>query len=302
VAAGVTAVMTAHVRIPALDAVPATVSRRILVDLLRHELGFAGVIVTDALDMAGISAGRGDAGAAVAALAAGADALCLGAVGGEAQYRRIRAAVAAAVRAGDLPRARLAEAAARVAGLPARIPPPTAAGGVPADGEPGLAAARGEPGLAAARGDPGLAAARRAAVAHRIRPLADRPVLLELRAVPNPAVGAAAWDLAGPLADLGRPPLRTARIAAADAAALGDAALDALTAAGPPVVVGRDVVRHDWQRLVWDRVRARRADAVLVDLGLPRPDRLPDAPYVLVCGAARPNLRAAAEILVAGRP
>jgi beta-N-acetylhexosaminidase len=292
VGAGVAAVMTAHVRIPVLDVVPATISRHILDGLLRRELGFDGVIVTDALDMAGISAGIGDAGAAVAALAAGADALCLGAVGGEAQYQRVRAAVAEAVRAGGLLRARLARAAERVAGLPARVPAPDA----------GLApTARGDPGLATARGDPGLAAARAAAAAHRVRPLAGRPVVVELRAVPNPAVGEAAWDLTGPLAALGRPPRRTVRITAERASALDSATLDDLAAAGPPVVVGRDVVRHDWQRRVWDLVRARRADAVLVDLGLPRPDRLPDAPYVLVGGAARPNLRVAAEILVAGR-
>jgi beta-N-acetylhexosaminidase len=68
----------------------------------------------------------------------------------------------------------------------------------------------------------------------------------------------------------------------------------------PVVVVGRDVVRHPWQREVLGHVRAAVPDAVLVDLGLPRPAELGAGPYVLVGGAARPNLRVAAELL-AGR-
>lgn len=55
VAAGVAAVMTAHVRFPALDELPATVSRPILNGLLRRELGFAGLVLTDAMDMAAMA-------------------------------------------------------------------------------------------------------------------------------------------------------------------------------------------------------------------------------------------------------
>jgi len=55
-AAGATMVMTAHVRYPALDpAAPATISRPILTDLLRRELRFEGLCVTDSLDMTGIA-------------------------------------------------------------------------------------------------------------------------------------------------------------------------------------------------------------------------------------------------------
>ena len=77
--AGSRMVMTSHILLPQLDAEnPATMSRDILIGLLREELGFAGVIVSDALDMAGASAGRGVPDAAVRALAAGCDLLCLG--------------------------------------------------------------------------------------------------------------------------------------------------------------------------------------------------------------------------------
>ncbi len=75
--AGVRSVMTAHVVFPAVDDLPATISRRFLTGLLRAELGFGGVIITDALGMAAISDGVGSAEGAVRSLAAGADLLCL---------------------------------------------------------------------------------------------------------------------------------------------------------------------------------------------------------------------------------
>ncbi|HSJ05164.1 MAG TPA: glycoside hydrolase family 3 N-terminal domain-containing protein, partial [Longimicrobiales bacterium] len=78
VAAGVDAVMTAHVVYEALDAAaPATLSTGILDGILRGELGFAGLIATDALNMAGIlAAAAGDeTAAATAAVNAGCDAV-----------------------------------------------------------------------------------------------------------------------------------------------------------------------------------------------------------------------------------
>jgi beta-N-acetylhexosaminidase len=58
IAAGVDAVMTAHVRVPALDSDPnhiATTSKHIVTDLLQTQLGFKGIVLTDALDMAGLA-------------------------------------------------------------------------------------------------------------------------------------------------------------------------------------------------------------------------------------------------------
>jgi beta-N-acetylhexosaminidase len=78
--AGVKLVMTAHLALPALDgpdAPPATLSRRILHELLREELGFTGVTVTDAMDMKAIRQGDGLGEAAVQAAAAGADLLLI---------------------------------------------------------------------------------------------------------------------------------------------------------------------------------------------------------------------------------
>ena len=96
--AGTAAVMTSHVLVPALDpALPATLSAPIL-GLLRDRLGFRGVIVSDALDMAGASAERGIPEAAVLSIAAGADLLCIGAGNSVEQVRSIRAALVDAVR------------------------------------------------------------------------------------------------------------------------------------------------------------------------------------------------------------
>jgi len=78
--AGVKLMMTAHLALPALDgpdALPATLSRRILTGLLRDKLGFDGVTVTDAMDMGAIRQGDGLGEAGVQAAAAGADLLLI---------------------------------------------------------------------------------------------------------------------------------------------------------------------------------------------------------------------------------
>ena len=73
---GVASIMSAHVAFPALDpsGVPATLSRKILTDLLRQELAFTGLVVTDALIMEAVL-GKGESGAVVQALDAGCDCL-----------------------------------------------------------------------------------------------------------------------------------------------------------------------------------------------------------------------------------
>jgi beta-N-acetylhexosaminidase len=78
VAADVASIMTAHILIPALDEErPATLSRRIIRELLRNELGFRGVVFADDLEMRAVRSRYGAAEAAVAALAAGCDGLLL---------------------------------------------------------------------------------------------------------------------------------------------------------------------------------------------------------------------------------
>jgi beta-N-acetylhexosaminidase len=79
IAHGVDSVMTAHMTVPAIEAddVPATVSRKILTGMLREELNFKGLIVTDAMDMRGLTKQFNHGEAAVRAIAAGADVLLM---------------------------------------------------------------------------------------------------------------------------------------------------------------------------------------------------------------------------------
>ena len=80
IAAGVGSVMTGHLAVPALEPdanTPATLSSRILTDVLRKELGFEGLVVTDAMDMGGITVRFAPGDAAVRAFLAGADALLM---------------------------------------------------------------------------------------------------------------------------------------------------------------------------------------------------------------------------------
>ncbi len=123
--AGADAVMTAHVRYPALDPdVPATFSRPILHGLLRGTLGFRGLCITDALEMQGASEGRTPAEAAVLALQAGCDLLLI--VRDTAAVPAMRAGVARAIAQGRLARADLDASAARIEALRAATPEPTA--------------------------------------------------------------------------------------------------------------------------------------------------------------------------------
>jgi beta-glucosidase len=109
IAAGVATVMTAHLLLPALDPQrPATLSSAVLTGLLRQELGFNGLVVTDALMMEAISASYGPGEAAVLALEAGADLVLM-----PADADAAIAALVAAVQSGRLSRERLEASAQR---------------------------------------------------------------------------------------------------------------------------------------------------------------------------------------------
>jgi beta-N-acetylhexosaminidase len=136
--AGVKAIMTAHIVVPAYGDVPATVSKELLTGLLRGELGFTGLVVTDALEMRGLADSVGIKEGAVRALEAGADALCLGHDLGDDSVESVCGAIAAAVESGRLPLERLEEARGRIAAVAEwAIPQP-----VDADPAAGLEVAR----------------------------------------------------------------------------------------------------------------------------------------------------------------
>jgi len=115
VGADAKAIMTAHIRVPALTGdAPATFSRRALVDLLRLQLGFTGVVVSDALEMKGAAATAGGIPpGAVRSLAAGADLLLIGAQVDHALIEDTAAGIAGALRDGRLALARVEDAVAR---------------------------------------------------------------------------------------------------------------------------------------------------------------------------------------------
>ncbi|MFH8368810.1 glycoside hydrolase family 3 protein [Streptomyces sp. NPDC018031] len=117
IAAGIDAIMTAHLLFPALDPVddPATLSRPILTGVLRGELGFGGVVVTDSLGMAGVREKYGDDRVPVLALKAGADQL-LNPPDLPAAWHGVRRAV----ESGEIPESRLDESILRILELKAR--------------------------------------------------------------------------------------------------------------------------------------------------------------------------------------
>ncbi|MFU8875163.1 glycoside hydrolase family 3 protein [Micromonospora sp. SL4-19] len=287
VAAGVQAVMTGHLLVPALDPeLPATLSPRILGGVLRDELGFHGVVVSDAVEMRAVTDRYGFPGAAVRALAAGADAICVGGERAtEADAVELRDAIVAAVLAGVLPEERLAEAAKRVGQLAAWT---AAARAGQADGN-----GRGA-------GSPiGLAAARRAlrVVSGRagLLPLAGPAHVVEFAPPHNIAIGAETpWGIAAPLAELA-PGTTTTRYAE------GEAHADPAAAAvgRPLVLVVRDLHRHDWMRDAVARALAARPDAVVVELGVPV--LVTGAVHVATHGATRATAYAAAELLTGTR-
>ena len=107
--AGLPAVMVGHLDVRAVDPrVPSSLSRKVVTGLLRDELGFAGLVVTDSLEMAAVTRGRDPGRTAVQALRAGSDVLLM-----PPSPAVARAALVRAVRGGTLPRRRLEQAAAR---------------------------------------------------------------------------------------------------------------------------------------------------------------------------------------------
>jgi beta-N-acetylhexosaminidase len=109
VAAGLPAVMVGHLDVRAIDPrVPSSLSRAVVTGLLRDELGFDGLVVTDSLAMAGVTRGRDPGRTAVQAIRAGNDVLLM-----PPSPAAARAALVRAVRTGSLPRRRLEQSAAR---------------------------------------------------------------------------------------------------------------------------------------------------------------------------------------------
>ncbi|MDH4197310.1 MAG: beta-N-acetylglucosaminidase, partial [Candidatus Aminicenantes bacterium] len=119
VEAGVQAIMSSHLFVPALDptpGLPATLSPAIMTDLLRDKIGFKGLLVTDAMEMAGVTRGFGPEEAAKRAVLAGIDMILL-----PPEPARVVAYLVAEARAGRLPLKRIDEAVRRILTVKARL-------------------------------------------------------------------------------------------------------------------------------------------------------------------------------------
>lgn len=237
IAAGVASIMTSHIMVPVLDAEnPATFSTAILGDLLRERLGFDGAIITDALDMAGASETTGIEVAAVRALAAGADLLCLGSETSAARYEGILAAIVVAVQAGDLPLERLRDAARRTAKLAADYPPASPVGNGKAPDHAAINAAI-------------TGAFEISAVARDWLENGSAPALVQIDSEANMAVGQVPWG----------------------AAAVGAAtALKFVDQHAKIALIGRGL---DAGHPIWDLADSLRADGrrvIVVECGWPR--------------------------------
>lgn len=119
IAAGTSTIMTAHLAVPAFEPnpeLPATLSEKMTTELLRKELGFEGVIVTDAMEMGGVTVRYAPGDAAVRSFAAGSDFLLVPPV--------IDAAIAAIkeeITAGQIPMARLDDSVRRILRTKAKL-------------------------------------------------------------------------------------------------------------------------------------------------------------------------------------
>ena len=265
--AGTRSVMVGHIRVPELDDSPAVISSILLQQVLRTELGFDGMVMTDALEMRAVSATVGVEEGAVRALDAGADALCLGHDLGEDAVDRLVDVIVAAVRSNRLAEGRLHEAAERVRRVGGRAAPD--GGGDSRAGEE---------------------AARRALRAEGAVGLARAPLVVELWPAPTIAAGEARHGLGDALRE---------RLPASEVVRLHrGSSIPPSTSGRQLVIVLRDAHRHEWERAMAGELAAHDADAVVVETGLPvwRPDGV--AGYVATQGAGRVNLEAAADLLV----
>ena len=275
IGAGVRAVMSAHIVVPTIDNVPATISAKVMTSLLRQELGFEGLAVSDGLEMKAISDGVGIADGTVLALDAGCDLLCIGGgLAGEDIALELRDAIVAAAREGRVSETRLAEAAARVDDLASWR-------------------SRQRSHLAADH-EIGLVAARRALQVDG--PVAIRPdvVVVRFHSTLSQAAGVMPWGLAAPLSQLG------ARVIPYDVAGGLFSPAEILDAAPQPslVLVVRNLHRHPEQLSAVESLLVRRPDAVVVEMGFPACRPAGSASYIATHGAARVCGFAAAEVLL----
>ena len=271
-AAGAEGVLTAHIVADALDDEPVSLSAR-WTELLRESMGFDGVIVTDALDMDGVACGRGIDGvadAAVRALRAGADFLCLGSNFDQAMTSTVIDAIVPAVVAGGIPGSQLEVSHKRIASL------------------------RGESAVPQLdESDAARRVAEGAIVVGGRLPVGPFAVL-ECRPRLSMASFNVAWGVAAELGQQGWP---TMMIHEADDLDSACAEFIAMAGGRPMLIVVRDAAVHTWQRDVIERCVVAGRITVVAEMGWPSEWRPPSSVYIVTHGAARVSAQAMIQLL-----
>ena len=274
IAAGSASVMSAHILVRGLDDRPSTLSHRVLVDLLRGQLGFTGLVLSDGMEMGGITGAMSLADGCVRAVAAGIDLLCIG--GGLADEGTVLDVVDALVEAvhdGRLDASRLTAAAHQVERA--------------ADMRAQLRAAAAATPTSGIRNAAGVDAARRAIVLQgppRQIEGEQAPTVLELAAPSNIAVGDETLTGIAAAVALRWPATHTLKVRTEREL------LDAVPPATddrPLWICVRDPHRHDWMTSALAAVLAVRPDAVVIETGWPGWTAPEGTTHIVTHGAAR---------------
>ena len=269
--AGVDSIMVSHDLVPQLDDVPATISRTLLTDILRGELGYDGVVITDALEMYGIADVAPLPEAAVRAIEAGADALCLGSWAFLEDVDMAATALVEAVESGRLPLERLQSANERLAQLGTRPK---------AD-------------IALRDNSLGERLAEQVAVSHGdVRLQSEHVLIIRLEPTHSPAAGSAGWGVELLLREAGKV-VESIGLSGQTYNGPGMARAGAgefrseYGADSQVVLMVRGAHRFDWQEKLITELQAQHPDMIVVDMGVPGTDYSGFAGWIQTFGSAR---------------
>jgi beta-N-acetylhexosaminidase len=282
ISAGVDSIMVSHDLVPQLDDVPATISKVLLTDVLRGELGYDGVVITDALEMYGIADVAPLPEAAVRAIEAGADALCLGSWSFLDDVDIAAGALVAAVDSGRLPVERLEQANERLAKLGTRPKANTA------ERDNAL----------------GQQLADQVTVTHGdVRVRSSAVLTIRLEPTHSPAAGSSGWGVENLLRDAGKvvesiglsgttyngPGMAKAAVGEFRSEYGGDS---------QAILLVRGAHRFEWQQKLIGELHAQHPDMIVVDMGVPGTDYSSFAGWIQTFGSASVCARAAARALL----
>jgi beta-N-acetylhexosaminidase len=283
IGAGVDSIMVSHDLVPQADDVPATISKVLLTDILRGELGYDGVVITDALEMYGIADAAPLPEATVRAIEAGADALCLGAWAFLDDVDVAAAALVEAVENGRMPIERLETANERLARLGTRPKADVA------ERDNALGKRLADQ-VTATHGD--------------VRLRSDAVLIIRLEPTHSPAAGSAEWGVEKLLRQSGKVvesiglSEQTYNGRGMARAGVGEFRSE-YGADSQVILMVRGAHRFEWQQNLIAELRDQHPDLIVVDLGVPGLDYSGFAGWIQTFGSARVCAEAATRRLLA---